>query len=194
MKRALKRLWRKVPSLFRSIERWVAYRTYDKYHIVRTNLKPGYYDKDIILLHACFSLLKDYVEKELPGIYSIKTIDYIIAFFTNMGDLGTEEKQFWQTVKELYSWWTETRPNRKAPEEQSGLEEFIQTMQSKYGDLYYLKPNEKGFISLESRLSEDESNEMDRRMLLTNKIEQLQIEEDNLMLQKLFNIRLSLWT
>ena len=36
----------------------------DRYHVVKTGLKPGYYDKDQIMLHACFSLLVDYVEKE----------------------------------------------------------------------------------------------------------------------------------
>jgi hypothetical protein len=47
---------------------WVAYRTYDKYHIVNTGLEPRYYDKDTILLHANFSILVDYVETELAWI------------------------------------------------------------------------------------------------------------------------------
>lgn len=43
---------------------WIRYRTYDKYHIVKTDLEPAYYDKDTILLHVNFSILVDYVEIE----------------------------------------------------------------------------------------------------------------------------------
>ena len=50
------------------IERFIAYRTYDKYHIVNTGLEPSYYDISERLLHANFSLLKDFVECELAGL------------------------------------------------------------------------------------------------------------------------------
>lgn len=36
-----------------------------RYHVVNTGLRPGYYDKDTLMLHANFSLLVDYVEREL---------------------------------------------------------------------------------------------------------------------------------
>jgi hypothetical protein len=52
-------------------ERWIAYRTYDKYHIVKTGLSPHYYDKDEILLYANFSILVDFVEHELAHMYTI---------------------------------------------------------------------------------------------------------------------------
>ena len=47
------------------LEREIAYRTYDKYQVVDTKLKPGYYDKDTLILHANFALLVDFVEVEL---------------------------------------------------------------------------------------------------------------------------------
>lgn len=43
---------------------WIRYRTYDKYHIVKTDLEPSYYDKDTILLHSSFSILVAFVESE----------------------------------------------------------------------------------------------------------------------------------
>jgi hypothetical protein len=47
------------------ISEWIRYRTYDKYHVVKTGLPPGYADKDTIMLHTNFNLLKDYVEVEI---------------------------------------------------------------------------------------------------------------------------------
>lgn len=43
---------------------WIRYRTWDKYHIIKTGLPPGYYDKDMILLYSSFALLVDFVEYE----------------------------------------------------------------------------------------------------------------------------------
>jgi len=51
-------------TLIEDAERWLAYRTYDKYHVVATNLEPGYYDKPETFLHVVFSLLEDFVECE----------------------------------------------------------------------------------------------------------------------------------
>lgn len=47
------------------IERWIAYRTFERYHVVKTDLAPGYYDKDTVLLHVAFALLVRFVEIEL---------------------------------------------------------------------------------------------------------------------------------
>jgi len=42
-----------------------------RYNYVFTGLKPGYYDSDYRMLYACFSLLKEFVEKELAWMYYI---------------------------------------------------------------------------------------------------------------------------
>lgn len=44
---------------------WTAYRTWDKYHIVKTDLEPGYSDVDERMFRACFALLGSFVEVEL---------------------------------------------------------------------------------------------------------------------------------
>jgi hypothetical protein len=60
------KMYRKPMRYLDDIERWIAYRTYDRYHVVNIpTLEPNYYDKDSIFLHACFALLTDYVEVEL---------------------------------------------------------------------------------------------------------------------------------
>lgn len=43
---------------------WIRHRTFDKYHVINTGLKPGYYDVDTLMFHSCFSLLVRYVEEE----------------------------------------------------------------------------------------------------------------------------------
>ena len=49
---------------YEAISGWIRYRTYDKYHIVNTGLKPGYYDVDTLMLNVNFNMLKDFVEVE----------------------------------------------------------------------------------------------------------------------------------
>lgn len=50
-----------------SIERWIAYRTYEKYHIIKTELPKTYFTYEERLYNACFSLLVDHVEIELAA-------------------------------------------------------------------------------------------------------------------------------
>ena len=52
---------------FNDIKYWFIYRFHPKhrYHVVDTGLAPGYYDKDYLILHSVFNILKEYVEVEL---------------------------------------------------------------------------------------------------------------------------------
>ncbi len=47
-----------------NIKYWIRYRTYDKYHVIDTGLKPGYYSIDWQMLHVNFNILKEFVEVE----------------------------------------------------------------------------------------------------------------------------------
>lgn len=71
---------------------WFLHRTVDKYHVVDTGLEPGYYDVPERMLHACFQLLVDYVEKEQPN--EITEWDSV-----------TEHSDYAKEIKELYEWW-----------------------------------------------------------------------------------------
>ena len=44
---------------------WISYRTWDRYHIVRTDMRPGYSDVEEIMFRSCFALLRRFVEIEL---------------------------------------------------------------------------------------------------------------------------------
>jgi len=75
---------------FESIESWIRYRTYDKYHVINTGLPPGYADTDTIMLYSTFNLLKDYVEVSLglrewwqsdePKSWASKHVPYYFNF------------------------------------------------------------------------------------------------------------------
>ncbi len=64
----IKTLIRDALEHLKHLERQIAYRTYEKYHTVKTDLVPGYRDIDERMLHACFSLLVDFVEIECASM------------------------------------------------------------------------------------------------------------------------------
>ena len=87
-------IWDKISDItypirngYRNSKDYIRHRLFDRYHIVDTGLKPGYYDTSDRILHSCFNLLKDYVEIEL----SWKTMvfdesakkKYALPFFSN---------------------------------------------------------------------------------------------------------------
>ena len=56
-----------VKHKYENICNWIRYRTYNRYHIVKTGLSPGYHCNDTIILNANFSILKTFVERELAS-------------------------------------------------------------------------------------------------------------------------------
>lgn len=48
-----------------AIADWIRYRTYDRYHVVKTGLKPGYHSIDSQMLNVNFNMFKDFIECEL---------------------------------------------------------------------------------------------------------------------------------
>lgn len=49
---------------YQAISSWIRYRTYDKYHVLKTGLEPRYYEIETLMLHVNFNMLKDFVEVE----------------------------------------------------------------------------------------------------------------------------------
>lgn len=50
---------------YEAITNWIRYRTYDRYHVVKTGLPPGYCGAETQMFNASFNILKDFVEVEL---------------------------------------------------------------------------------------------------------------------------------
>jgi hypothetical protein len=79
---------------------FIKYRTTHKYHIVKTGLKPNYYDMDTRMLHVNFNLLKEFVEKS----HYNEIVDY---------DTNDDDRKTFQEINFLYKWWTQDRNNRE---------------------------------------------------------------------------------
>jgi hypothetical protein len=87
-----------------------------QYHIVRTNLEPGYYDKDEIMLHAVFTLIQQFVEEELnqnPKSKNLqedglKALDEMIA--ECKGEFEAGHREAYETLREIYLWWVDEYP------------------------------------------------------------------------------------
>lgn len=131
-------------DIYHSIEIYIKNRWIDKTHVLNTGLKPGqYYEFDYKVLHGLFNELVDYVEKELAGMQTWKNehqykfikgrcpeagLDYLewacsLVYDDNYGT-NKKDKHYGkpthqaisaQKVRELYEWWTVTRPNRPDP-------------------------------------------------------------------------------
>lgn len=104
--------------LFDTFPTWVSYQYRDlrnlgwdfahrfvpkhQYNIIRTSLKPGYYDPDIRILNATMDLVKEFVEEQ--------GLD-VVAWNED------ENHQWaWKELNEIYHWWTVTYPSRKMPD------------------------------------------------------------------------------
>jgi len=118
----------------------IIHRTTQKYHIIDTKLPPAYYGADTQMLHACFSILVDFVEHECAWMYHITSdelndtkfkpnrengLKYLAweASLTYDGDMGvepTDEKYLKPTPQalaaketaELYIWWKDVFEKR----------------------------------------------------------------------------------
>lgn len=71
----------------------------DNLHI--DSLSGDWCDKDIVMLHACFQLLTDCIEKEN---LLTRHIDW---------DHNDDFRNAKQEIEQLYTWWTERKENEK---------------------------------------------------------------------------------
>ncbi len=65
-------------------------------------LEPGWHDKDVLILHAVFQLLIDFVDLETP---------YEVTDWTH----DDVHRKAWEEISALYRWWKKERPKRQSP-------------------------------------------------------------------------------
>ena len=109
-------------NIFRKIsdvKYWFYYRFHPKhkYHIIKTNLKPGYYDTDHRLLHGCMSLLCEFVEVECGGV---SDLERKIVNSLNLSYDSEEERDSMKSsiisdfkIIAIYNWWKKEKPNNE---------------------------------------------------------------------------------
>lgn len=81
-------------------------RAWHRYNVVvARSLPPTWGDRDNLMLHACFAILGDVIEKER-------------IFEHNCADGDPDDGQSWawalREMRELWDWWTVRRPEREA--------------------------------------------------------------------------------
>ena len=186
---------------------WIAYRTYRRYHIVDTGLKPGYHDVVETMLHVNFNLLKDFVECELAwtrfrweeeaGWRNTRFMRILKRAFFRDPELGLE-----------YLLWASTLDSPHLPPSQRCDHQAIAARETHY--LYdwwvnrrparkdlplpVIKRNSAGLFDMDFDRKSPEYKEYVDVLDQQNKLEEKWIEEDNQMLVRLVKIRTALWT
>jgi hypothetical protein len=85
-------------------------------------------------------------------------------------------------MKTLYLWWTEEYPKRKDPIDESGLGDFYNYEEEKYGTMFN-----------NNRTKEEEETSL-KLLMLSNDIEVSQEQEDEDMMIRLIKVRHHMWT
>ena len=186
------------------IKSWLRYRTFDRYHIIKTTLKPDYHDMDTRLLYAMFDMLVDFVEVEKAWMNVIckkrkpwygwrrtpwwRSRSEGLAYLEweiGLGEpnLPKEERNEQQAkdaqeIKYLYTWWKDVRPNRPDPDQVSGWDKVC----------------DKWDILSEKDNSEEKKSEVDAARKKLNALEKEYEDEDTAMMKRLIDVRKALWT
>lgn len=123
-----------------------------QYNIIRTSLKPGYYDPDTLILYACMDNLKRFFEYKVP----------LIEWQSDEG-----HKKAYDTMKEIYDWWINEFPYvednftsfPELPEEWG----FMAVLSDKYKDEPLIA--EWRAAAAKQRTEEKEAKEKEQEML-----------------------------
>lgn len=178
---------------------------------VQTDLKPGYYDVDTRMLHACFSLLTDYVEIEcawMEVVFDKEKLAQFLGprrFIPRLFRRGIRSRKY--GMQHLH--WETTLadanldPNEQCPGQADEAEKII-VLYTWWKDI---RPNRveieapnKGEIGLEilSDRWKKDNPEMSKKMSQWSKDSSAQDDkwdaEDTKMLIELMKIRKGLWT
>lgn len=188
-------------DLYHAIEVYIRNRWIDKTHMIKTGLKPGrYYEIDTRILYGLFNELVEYVECELAhtmkaykdrnykfvkGRCQQAGLDHLewacsLKYNEDYCGITKKDKNYGkptpqaisaQKIRDLYEWWTITRPNRPEPYHLVGMSRF--------------EGNE-----FSSKKSREERQAMSKMI----KLEEEYDKEDTNKLIELIKIRKELWT
>lgn len=210
-------IWRTITNPFNDLRYWIRYRIFDKYHIINTGLKPGYYDCYTLLLHGMFNLLVDFVEIERAWMNVVFDEDarkkYKYPLFTT-GWLRFRSFRCKEAGLEHLDWeYSLGNPNLDESERCESQAANAAEILELYKWWKEVRPNRpdpldasgwsnwcdykeaKGYkMFTDSQLTEEEEAEQRRILHLSTKIETDQFNEDTEMLTRLIKIRGSLWT
>lgn len=178
----------KISYPLRNAKYWVRHRTIDKYHIVKTALKPGYYDVDYRMLHAVMALVCVYVEDEQGGEAELER--WAKELLSNPDPNAPELTEALEAqgkkdlnVLDIYRWW-----KVEYPQDCKDRDDLVHRLFSKP---ISFKKEENGLFTYEPRkFTEAEEKEYDYLSKLEEKI----ANDEQKYLHKAIDIRGGLWT
>lgn len=187
-----------ITSRVKSVRDWIRFRTYDRYHIVRTGEKPDYMESFDRMFYTSFNLLKDFVEVEKANMQrwsypdewtkrrikregATAGIEYLKWEMT----LDTQQAVDAKEIYDLYVWWVNIRPNRKKPWEGSEWDRYHKLCDEVY----------EGKFSMSQAKHTPEMEELWNTLSdASSNLEKLNAEEDDKMFTRLVAIRRAMWT
>lgn len=185
-----KPIYRVIKPVVYDFKWWFLHRYWPshRYNIVRTGLPPVYWDFDTRMLHACFSLLCDYVECHGGLLELTRWGNELLAGCDPNGPSTAEQGKKEIEAAHLYRWWKTDRP---------ALKQEIKDLSKKlYGNDGLIKMRFEP-INDGSQMSRVEFDKRGNAELLQQKFSLLEKrlwDEDKAMLHRLMDIREGLWT
>lgn len=162
-----------------------------RYNIVRTGLKPGYYDIDVLMLHSVMTLICRYVEDERNGVEKLKKR---IQWLKESTDLENKEEYIdvEETALKIYTWWKVDHPALVTAIENLRTRLFagINTKFIGLGDGSDIDPDD---VHDYHRYLEEKEKNAEKEKHLWELEEELNLQEQD-MLMEAIRIRKSLWT
>ncbi|CAB4141325.1 hypothetical protein UFOVP410_164 [uncultured Caudovirales phage] len=177
---------------------WISFRTFKKHNQLKIRtLKPTYWDKDTIMLHAVMQLVVDYVEIELAALeIDYKNLTLKQKLYKNLPwflrsselirsrELGLQHIQFIKSFNDKY--YSEEDIHKTQIKHMEILEKVYLWWKDVYPNR--LDPDDAaGFKFSLNYFDEEKAKDAIR-------IESEYYEEENKMLKLIIDIRQSLWT
>lgn len=199
---------------YESINHWIRYRTYDRYHIVDTGLKPGYHEIDTLMLHSNFNMLKDFIEVEQAkrsyywsdeyekdASWCEKHMPFYRRFYPfRRPDLGIKHLEWASTLDDPALPLYEQSPTQaRAARESLALYNWWVNDRPARKEIEYVEYNDQGLgylASLDDDFDKEAPDFKAHCVSAKSQFEQADSweEEDTEMLVRLMKIRKSLWT
>jgi hypothetical protein len=207
-------LKRSVTRPYNNARSWVRYRVFDKHHVIKTGLKPDYYELETRMLHGMFSMLIDFVEVQSAWMHVVFDDDEAAKRRAPWWSIGwTRFKAFRDPEAGLaHLRWEMTLDDEKLPvhERNPGQAEMAREVWELYHWWKFVRPQRpdphdvSGWSeyckkrSMRELFSNDRDPD-DRKLSMeminhSNEIEKAYDDEDEAMLIRLVKLRKSLWT
>jgi hypothetical protein len=93
---------------------WARSRFHPKYrhHVIKTGLRPGYYDEDVLILYACMALLKRFVEWH-GGVQKLDAFTKELQEETRDGWRMDHQITSQAEASAIYRWWWQASSKRE---------------------------------------------------------------------------------